>query len=160
MCVLCVCECICECMCRGGVDSLISSEAKFDRLISIETKQRVLSYQFGFELWIYFVTLLNFVTWGFERTPFSAAPLETHGDIEGHVRCISAVGFNNSSWHTSWSGNDSRKRNPVLWRNSYIIFLTAGVEVRYRKHNIAERFIEEIQNKYLQARYWSFICIQ
>jgi len=38
------------------------------------------------------------------------------GNIEGHVRCISLLGFNNSSWHTSESGNDRRRGRRVLWR--------------------------------------------
>jgi len=45
---------------------------------------------------------------------------ETVGNMEGHVSSISALGFNNSSWHISWSGNGSRKRTEYYDVGSWI----------------------------------------
>jgi hypothetical protein len=133
----------------------------FHHLLSNQTKQRILSYQFGSRMWIYFATLVNFATlWKRERERASeeVKPRECQislidrvGNIEGHVRCISLLGFNNLSWHTSWGGNDSRKGRRVLWRKILVgIFDT--------QLYLLARSIEELYgyNKLLSLKYFLF----
>jgi len=76
----------------------------FHHILSNQTKQRILSYQFGSRMWIYFAILVNSATlWKRDRDRESAREklqprecqislIDRVGNIEGHVRCISLLG--------------------------------------------------------------------